>query len=365
MREVEGRVLVCQSGICSRVRVFGRGRALPLRCTLVQRSYNMRNNWKIWLGFLISIMALIWTFSGINFSDFFTSLRQANLLWFIPGMLAWFVTLIARAKRWSILMNDTPFGITFHAMNIGYLLNCVLPGRVGEVGRAFVIGERTELSSAKAMSSVVVERLFDLAVVVILFVIFAQFIPMSIDLARGAIIAGGLVLVLLVAASVMIWQAARVEQLLAYLLRRFAPQVKAEPWLQRFRELCAGFKIIGTPGRFWNVIGLTAVIWAATIVFAFLVMAGFFTPRWDQSGLMIIVANLAGALPSAPAGLGVVQGFASKALIVPFGMGAQQAALATAYVFVWSLVQILALILFGLFGLATIGMSFSQVTRRT
>lgn len=325
----------------------------------------MQKNWKIWLGFLISIIALIWTFSGINFADFFSSLRQANLWWFIPGMLAWFVTLVARAKRWSILMNDTPFGITFHALNIGYLLNCVLPGRVGEVGRAFVIGERTTLSAAKAMSSVVVERLFDLAVVVLLFVVFAQFIPMTVDLARGAAIAGGLVMVLLIAAGLLVWQAARAERLLAHLLQRFAPRVNAAPWLQRFREIRDGFKIVGTPGRFWNVIGLTVVIWAATIVFAFFVMAGFFAPRWDQSGLMIIVANLAGALPSAPAGLGVVQGFASKALIVPFGMGSQQAALATAYVFVWSLVQILGLILFGLVGLTSIGMSFSQVTRRS
>ncbi len=325
----------------------------------------MLKNWKIGLGFLISIIALVWTFSGINFTDFFKSLAQANLLWFIPGLLAWFVTLLARAKRWSILMSDTPFMVTFHALNIGYLLNCVLPGRVGEIGRAFVIGERTSLSAAKAMSSVIVERLFDLAVVVILFVVFAQFIPMSADLARGASIAGALVMLLVVMAGVMLWQSARVERLLALLFRRILPRVNAEPWLQRFRELCAGFRIVGTPWRFWNVVMLTAVIWVATIVFAYLVMAGFFAPRWDQSGLMIIVANLAGALPSAPAGLGVVQGFASKSLIVPFGMGPAQAALATAYVFVWSLVQILGLIAFGLFGLASIGMSFSQVTQRS
>ncbi len=324
----------------------------------------MLKNWKVWVGFLISALALIWTFSGINFADFFASLAQANLLWFIPGLLSWFVTLLARAKRWSILMNDTPFRVTFHALNIGYLLNCILPGRVGEVGRAFVIGERTSLSAAKAMSAVIVERLFDLAVVVLLFVIFAQFIPMSADLARGAAIAGGLVVVLVLIAAIMVWQAERVEAILGKLLQRFLPNMHAEPWLHRFREICDGFKIIGTPKRFWNVIWLTVVIWAATILFAYLVMAGFFAPRWDQSGLMIIVANLAGALPSAPAGLGVVQGFASKALIVPFGMGQQQAALATAYVFVWSLVQVFGLIAFGVFGLASIGMSFSQVAGR-
>ena len=61
----------------------------------------------------------------------------------------------------------------------------------------------------------------------------------------------------------------------------------------------------------------------------------------------------------------MVQGFASKALIVPFGMGPQQAVLATAYVFVWSLVQVLGLIAFGVFGLTRIGMSFAQVTQRS
>ncbi len=73
---------------------------------------------------------------------------------------------------------------------------------------------------------------------------------------------------------------------------------------------------------------------------------------------MLVAANLGGAAPSAPGGLGIVQGFAKLALVLPFGL---DEARATAFVFVWSLSQQLILIVLGLVGMARIGLSFNQL----
>jgi hypothetical protein len=87
-------------------------------------------------------------------------------------------------------------------------------------------------------------------------------------------------------------------------------------------------------------------------------MAAFLPPRLDQAGLMLVAANLGGAAPSAPGGLGPVQFFAKTALVLPFGLDETRA---TAMVFVWSLSQQLTLIVLGLIGMLRIGLSFSQL----
>ena len=53
-----------------------------------------------------------------------------------------------------------------------------LPARLGEVARAFVVNDRTKIPVAKVLSSIVVERLLDLAVVLGMFAVSAQFIEM-------------------------------------------------------------------------------------------------------------------------------------------------------------------------------------------
>jgi uncharacterized protein (TIRG00374 family) len=267
------------------------------------------------------------------------------------------IGLAIRAARWATLMGGTPFNITFHAQNIGYMLNMILPFRVGELGRAFVIGQRTAVSTAMALSSVVVERLLDLAMVVLMFVLFAQFIPMGPLLSRTALVSAILVIGLMIAMAAIIWQSERFGQILAGVLRRF-PKVDSAAWLQRYQDFCAGFKLINTTRSALIIVVTTLGIWVAALGFAFCIMAAFLPPRFDQAGLMLVAANLGGAAPSAPGGLGPVQFFAKSALVLPFGL---DEARATAFVFVWSLSQQLTLIVLGLIGMLRIGLSFSQL----
>jgi len=72
----------------------------------------------------------------------------------------------------------------------------------------------------------------------------------------------------------------------------------------------------------------------------------------EQAGLMLVTTNLGGALPSAPGGLGIVQGFAKTSLVIPSNLPEEPA---VAFVFAWSLGQQLLLIVLGLISLARVG----------
>ena len=321
----------------------------------------MIRNWKLWLGLAISAVALFLTLRGIHYDEFAATLAKAQIIWLVPSFLALLVTLCLRTWRWSGLMGKTPFWITFHALNIGYLLNSTLPFRLGELGRAYVIGERTSVRMTRALSTVVVERMLDLATVVLLFAVCTQFIPIPPEFSTAALSGGIVVVMLVLAFALAIWQSARVEVVLESITRR-VPRFQAGSLVRRFHDLVDGFAIFKSPGRLATSLLLTAGIWASSLMVAFFTMMAFKSARLDDVGLAMVLSNLGGALPSAPGGLGVVQFFAKQSLVIPFQVPVD---IAVAFAFIWSLYQQLALIILGLIGLVRVGLSFSSVSGRS
>ena len=322
----------------------------------------MFKNWKVWLGFVISAVFLYFTLKDVNLSLLLESFRKAQWGWLLLGLPIWLLSLAVRSQRWAILMEGAPFWVAFHGTNIGYALNMTLPLRLGEVARAFAVHERTKIPVAKVLSSVVVERLLDLAVVLGLFAVSAQFIEMPATTQSYVRVAGIGMLGLILIGAVVVWQAQRVEKILADILRTVLPKLNAEPWLQRFRELCAGFAVIGTPARFFSILFYTVLLWVGALAFAYLSMMAFMPARLDHAGLFLVAANLGGAIPSAPGALGVQEG-AAIAMLSPFYSKEIVSTVLPAWAFTWSFSQRIALILLGIVGALNMGVSFSKLTQ--
>ena len=81
-----------------------------------------------------------------------------------------------RVERWRHLLapiGRTRFNSAFRATVIGFAANALIPGRVGEVLRPYVLARREQLSATAAFATVVIERLLDLLLV---FLFFSGFI---------------------------------------------------------------------------------------------------------------------------------------------------------------------------------------------
>ncbi len=163
-------------------------------------------------------------------------------------------------------------------------------------------------------------------------------------------------MVVVVAFGVAIWQARRVETLMRAAMKRI-PRLHADRWVGRFHELCDSFRAIGDRRRLAAVLANTALLWLFATLLAFFAQAAFMQPRLDQAGLVLIASNLGGAAPSAPGGLGLLQGAAKLALVGPFGIDEN---LAVAFIFVWSISQQLTLIALGVVGLGRVGLSLRE-----
>lgn len=316
----------------------------------------MIKNWRIWFGVALSALALYLTLRTVDFGQVQAAMARASWGWFLPAAATFIAGLYFRARRWSLLMGDSPLGITWHAMLIGYMLNMSLPLRLGEVARAWVIGQRTTVSFTRALSSIVVDRMLDLAAVLLMFAAFALVLPMPPELGSAALAGSVALMFVVIAFGVAIWQAPRVETMLRSVMKRI-PRLHAERWVGRFHELCDTFRVIGDRGRLAAVLANTALLWSFATLLAFFAQAAFMPPRLDQAALVLIASNLGGAAPSAPGGLGLLQGAAKLALVGPFGIDEN---LAVAFIFVWSLSQQLSLIILGVIGLGQVGLSLKE-----
>ncbi len=121
-------------------------------------------NWKSWIGFAISIVVIYLAFRRIDLRLLLESLQGANYLYLLPIVLIIFVNMALRALRWGYLLRPIKkigFPNLFAGILIGFMANNVLPVRMGEIVRAYIIGRSERIRKSASFATVVVERLFD------------------------------------------------------------------------------------------------------------------------------------------------------------------------------------------------------------
>ncbi|MDY0296506.1 MAG: lysylphosphatidylglycerol synthase transmembrane domain-containing protein [Acidobacteriota bacterium] len=124
---------------------------------------------------LITAALLYLFFRGIDFSMVWRMVRRIHpgyLLLFTLGLL---VQQWLRGYRWAILLRpraaDARILTLVNFTMIGFLINTLVPGRIGEPARGILVARKLGIKSAHGLASVVLERLIDALVVVCLFLI--------------------------------------------------------------------------------------------------------------------------------------------------------------------------------------------------
>ena len=115
-------------------------------------------------GLAISGLALWLTLRGKDLGAIWSAVQGANYVWLVPyvGVLA--VIHVARTLRWGILLEPVakvPFSRLNAVSAVGFMALMILPFRIGEFARPYLIAERPKIRVSATLSSVVVERVAD------------------------------------------------------------------------------------------------------------------------------------------------------------------------------------------------------------
>jgi uncharacterized protein (TIRG00374 family) len=124
-------------------------------------------------GFIVSLVLLYFSLKDIRFHEIIATLLRTDP-WFIPLPLVFIlIAVILCSFRWSRLTGSgVHFLDTFAALMIGLFVNNVLPARIGEVARAYVISKKRGLSFTYSFSTVLLDRFFDLTGLLLIAFIF-------------------------------------------------------------------------------------------------------------------------------------------------------------------------------------------------
>jgi uncharacterized protein (TIRG00374 family) len=119
---------------------------------------------QILAGLAVSAVALWLTLRGKDLGAIWAAAAAADYVWLVPyvGILA--LIHLARTLRWGILLEPVakvPFSRLNAASAVGFMALVILPFRIGEFARPYLIAERPRIRVSATLSSVVVERVAD------------------------------------------------------------------------------------------------------------------------------------------------------------------------------------------------------------
>jgi uncharacterized protein (TIRG00374 family) len=319
---------------------------------------------KDWQGLLpglaISLVSLAILFYFADFQQFVIALRLADYRRVLLGLLMTLLWLVVRSFVWRTLLQDkATIGQVFISLNEGYLLNNVLPFRLGEVGRAYLLGRKAGLDFWIVLSTVVLERALDLLFAAGLLLCTLPFV-VGASWARQAAFAAGSLVVLGLA---VLWLLARNQD---WALARFERLAARWPALGRFGERAlpaffSGLAVLTDGARFVRAVGWMVLNWAVALGQYYLLMTAFF-PRavflWAAFSLGVGALGL--AAPSSPGSIGVMELSLVGALAV-FGLNPS---ISLAFALSSHLLQYLTTGLIGAYGLARDGESLVDLYRK-
>lgn len=282
------------------------------------------------IGGLLSALTLYLAFRNVPIADLRAYLHTINYWWIFPtiGIIA--LTFVLRAIRWKIILKDI-CDITvlqaFHPTMIGFMMNCVLPGRVGELARPALLRQKHNVPMTTGLATVAAERIFDLLILITLFALMFGTITSRPEL-------GGEYFGLQLNAAILQKAALGVIRLSIALLlciallsigsiRRFIKTIimrtgrGVDRLLPRFQKLthrmigfstkiidnfAIGLSLVRNPSQLFACMAVTIVIWVLT-AFSYLIFAfgcpGINLSIMELTTVMVIIC-FAIALPSVP-----------------------------------------------------------------
>lgn len=106
--------------------------------------------------------------------DFINSFKNVNYIWIFLALVVAFLSHLSRSYRWKYLLEQLglkpKLNLMYHSVMIGYIINLTIP-RSGEVARAGYFSKYHTSSSEKVFGTIVVERVIDLIMLGLVFII--------------------------------------------------------------------------------------------------------------------------------------------------------------------------------------------------
>lgn len=323
------------------------------------------NRRRIVLGFAVSAFFLFFALRGQDYAAIRDAFQQVTWWYLIPALGLYFIGLLVRAYRWSVLLRPVEPVRARELVGInavGLMANNVLPLRTGEFVRAYALSQKTNISKSTGLATIAVERIFDGMTLLGFIAVAMLFVDMTSQIRHVAELALIVFAVALVAVVLLAKGGSLRDRMLRLALGPLPENVS-----HRVNDMAESF--ISGLGIFHRRRELALVTLSSIVAWGFeasmywVVAQAFGNPIAAAMGLPETIlttgmANLATLVPSSP---GYVGPYETAVIIVLSGALGLSRALALSYAVLVHVMLWLPVTIWGAIEWSRLHLSLSQV----
>ncbi|GEM_PF-484453 len=197
------------------------------------------------------------------------ALASAHYIWLLPSLIFTLLALWIRSYRWKFFFPDhrgLRINSLWIAVCIGYMANNVLPFRMGEIIRAWIFSRKENRGISESFGTIVMERVFDILSILILFVAFIFYFSATGDVVLpGSLIQGAWILAIIAIGALACFIAMHIRPTASLRVIRFLlkpmPTRFGRACLRLFESFIQGLAIFSSFRALLSAFILSMVIW--------------------------------------------------------------------------------------------------------
>lgn len=271
-------------------------------------------SWQFWLGLVVSAACLALALREVDFGQVMSVLARINGGWLALALLSVLATFAIKAVRWQMLFaasKKPAFRRAFTTQGIGMLVNTFAPARLGDLARAYLMGEAENESKFYVLGTLAVEKMLDLGflVLLVLWLFTRMVLPGWLADSFPGLLGGMLVASIIL--GLMVWQG---DHLVNFIVRRLGKdrgtRFLSSRWVnwaaQKAHFGLRSLEVFRQPGQLFWVLLWTVVSWILAVSTNSWVFLAFGLKLSIWASLFLCVVLQAGiAVPSSPGRIGV------------------------------------------------------------
>ena len=313
------------------------------------------------LSLVVAALFLYLAFRNVPLGDLGGALGRFDLRWLVPAFAISLTLQVFRAWRWQLELRPLErigLGRLWVVTSVAYMAINLLPARLGEFVRPWLLSRRSGVTFSNVVGNLVVEKTMD-SMVIVFYILVGLLTTSNLPawVRRGAIFPA-------IAAAV-------IATLVALLW------AKGEPFVDRWvvgrlparfgaglkrvtRALLDGMKILPDGKLVSSVFLVSLALWFLPILSSYVIICAFgFDVPFNAALIVFIFIGFGTALPNAPGMIGTYQ----YACVLALGLFGVDQTAALAYGLVLNAIQLVSLVAQGLVALPLAGVGLADLRR--
>jgi len=269
----------------------------------------MKTKITVILGLLVGLLFIWLAFRNTDVEGIKSSFEAANYIYIIPVVFLNVIVLMLRSYRWGVILEPIEtidqwslFSITA----VGFMAITILPMRMGEFARPYLISQKSTIKMGSSLATIVVERIFDMLTLMIFLLLVIMTVDLPAWIFRSAC---SILLIVIPLLLILIFLAVKRDVSLKSIdpIIGILPQKLASRLMKLFHSFLDGLQILPDLKKTFYLAFLSVLIWSLAGLSTYFLFSSFESmlelPLVAAYTVLVITA-LGVTLPTAPGFVG-------------------------------------------------------------